>query len=72
MNEILLCKEVITPSNDNNKNDYVLVVKRKIEKYIISFTILHNHSSITSDLSKLKSYCDKLQNYSCDSIWIVK
>lgn len=59
----------VSPSIDN-KNDNVFIIKRKIEKYIISFN-LQKHSNITTDLSKLKHYCDKVQNQ-CGSIWIVK
>lgn len=66
MTDIILSDKVISPSNDN-----VFIIKRKIEKYIISFDI-HKHSNITSDLNKLQEYCDKLKEHNRDSIWIIK
>lgn len=73
MSELLLSQQINTPSKDaNNETDKVLMIKRKIEKYIISFTALHKQSNITSDLSKLQGYCDKLQKHNSDSVWIVK
>lgn len=71
MSDLSLSQQINTPSKDD-KTDEHLIIKRKIEKYIISFTLLHKQSNITSDLSKLQGYCDKLQKYSGDSIWIVK
>jgi hypothetical protein len=70
MNDLSTTEQTISPSSDN-MTDNVFIIKRKIEKYIISF-ILHKNSNILADLSKLEEYCDKLQEYSRDSIWIIK
>lgn len=69
MNELSPIQIIPKSSDDNSDNVYIL--RRKIEKYIISFT-LHKHSNVASDLSKLRDFCDKLQQYNQDSIWIVK
>jgi hypothetical protein len=70
MNDLSITEKTISPSSDY-MTDNVFIIKRKIEKYIISFT-LHKNSNILSDLSKLQEYCDKLQKCSRDSIWIIK
>jgi hypothetical protein len=54
-----------------DKNVDVLIIKRKIEKYIVSFDV-HKATDILSDLNKLKDYCANVGEYNCDSIWIVK
>lgn len=74
MNNVILTETIISPSKDakkDEKSDNLMTIKRKIEKYIVSFN-LHKYSNITSDLNKLQGYCDKFQEYNCDSIWIVK
>lgn len=55
--------------DDTNVN--VVMIKRKIEKYIVSFNV-HKASNILSDLNKLQDYCDQLGQYNSNSIWIVK
>lgn len=62
-----MSEQTLSASTDDTNN----IIQRKIEKYIISFN-LHKKSNIIVDLNKLQGYCDKLQNKSFDSIWIIK
>jgi hypothetical protein len=66
----LLTEEIESSSNDD-MNENILIIKRKIEKYIISFN-LQKQIAITSDLNKLLGYCDTLKQYSRESLWIIK
>jgi hypothetical protein len=49
------------------------VVKRKIEKYIISLLVTNETSKTKIDLKKLQGYCDKLNIISHPTtVWILK